>query len=202
MIRIGAGERLDIAQDDPVLHPKGWAFESRVYAEDPLRNFIPSVGVLSRYQLPDEAATIGDAQVARELEKGGEREDGGGLTRGECQGGDSRSPVGGDSRSPVGGDSRSPVCGDLKPRVRVDDGVQEGSEISIYYDPMIAKLVTYGRDREEASLLPMFPICYTPFSYISPGSFISLNLTSRRAVSWSPPSTATSSAGSDTMSTF
>ena len=191
MIRIGAGERLDIAQDDPVLHPKGWAFESRVYAEDPLRNFMPSVGVLSRYQLPDEAATIGDAQVARDLEKGGEREDGGGLTRGECQGGDSRSPVGGDcrspvcgdcrspfggdSRSPVGGDSRSPVCGDLKPRVRVDDGVQEGSEISIYYDPMIAKLVTYGRDREEASLLPMFPICYTPFSYISPGSlFLSI----------------------------
>ena len=167
MIRIGAGERLDIAQDDPVLHPKGWAFESRVYAEDPLRNFMPSVGVLSRYQLPDEAATIGDAQVARDLEKGGEREDGGGLTRGECQGGD--------SRSPVGGDSRSPVCGDLKPRVRVDDGVQEGSEISIYYDPMIAKLVTYGRDREEASLLPMFPICYTPFSYISPGSlFLSI----------------------------
>ena len=191
MIRIGAGERLDIAQDDPVLHPKGWAFESRVYAEDPLRNFMPSVGVLSRYQLPDEAATIGDAQVARDLKKGGEREDGGGLTRGECQGGDSRSPVGGDcrspvggdsrspvggdSRSPVGGDSRSPVCGDLKPRVRVDDGVQEGSEISIYYDPMIAKLVTYGRDREEASLLPMFPICYTPFSYISPGSlFLSI----------------------------
>ena len=97
MIRIAAGEALDFEQDDVTL--KGWAIESRVYAEDPMRNFMPSIGRLVRYKAPGEA--LPDSQ-------------------------------------------------DLGGSVRVDSGVTEGSEISIYYDPMIAKLVTYAPTREAA----------------------------------------------------
>jgi propionyl-CoA carboxylase alpha chain len=90
MIRIAAGEPLPLKQSDVKL--QGWAFESRVYAEDPYRNFLPSIGILERY--------------------------------------------------------REPMVGD--PNVRCDSGVREGDEISIYYDPLICKLVTYGANREAA----------------------------------------------------
>ena len=89
MIRIAAGEALDFGQDEVKLD--GWAIEARVYAEDPLRNFLPSIGRLVRYRAPEE--------------------------------------------------SRS---------VRVDTGVGEGSEISMFYDPMIAKLATWGESRDAA----------------------------------------------------
>ncbi len=88
MIRVAAGEKLPFTQDDIKL--TGWAVENRVYAEDPYRNFLPSIGRLVRYRQPE-----GD-------------------------------------------------------RVRVDTGVVEGSEISMFYDPMIAKLVTWGDTRLEA----------------------------------------------------
>ena len=91
MIRIAAGEKLTLAQQDVRLN--GWSMEARVYAEDPLRNFLPSIGRLVRY------------------------------------------------REPTGGGNG---------KVRVDSGVIEGSEISMYYDPMIAKLVTHGPDRDSA----------------------------------------------------
>ena len=89
MIRVAAGEKLSFGQDDVKL--TGWAMESRVYAEDPLRGFLPSIGRLVRYIAPEEGAAV-----------------------------------------------------------RVDTGVGEGSEISMYYDPMIAKLVSYGATRDEA----------------------------------------------------
>jgi propionyl-CoA carboxylase alpha chain len=89
MIRVAAGEKLSIGQDDVRL--EGWAIESRIYAEDPYRNFMPSTGRLVRCRPPAEGE-----------------------------------------------------------RVRVDTGVIEGSEITLFYDPMIAKLITYGRDRGEA----------------------------------------------------
>lgn len=92
MIRIGAGEALELTQDQ--VRTRGWAMECRVYAEDPRRGFLPSIGRLVRYRPPEEEAD----------------------------------------------------------RVRVDTGVFEGSDISISYDPMIAKLVTWGRDREQAIL--------------------------------------------------
>ncbi len=94
MIRVAAGEKLPFTQKDVKL--KGWAVESRVYAEDPFRNFLPSTGRLVRYQPPIE----------------GTDEDG--LT------------------------------------IRNDTGVYEGGEISMFYDPMIAKLVTHGPDRKSA----------------------------------------------------
>ena len=94
MIRVAAGEPLSIAQNKVRL--QGWAVESRIYAEDPYRNFLPSIGRLVRYQPPAE----------------GRSEDG--IT------------------------------------VRNDTGVFEGGEISMYYDPMIAKLVTHGPTREAA----------------------------------------------------
>ncbi|NHT76864.1 acetyl/propionyl/methylcrotonyl-CoA carboxylase subunit alpha [Rhizobiaceae bacterium CRRU44] len=91
MIRVAAGERLSLGQDDVKLN--GWAIESRLYAEDPYRNFLPSIGRLSRYRPPQE----------------GKRPDG--------------------------------------TVVRNDTGVFEGGEISMYYDPMVAKLCTWAPDR-------------------------------------------------------
>jgi propionyl-CoA carboxylase alpha chain len=88
MIRVAAGETLPFTQDE--IRLSGWALEARIYAEDPLRNFLPSIGRLTRY------------------------------------------------RPPAGDD------------VRVDTGVYDGAEISIYYDPMIAKLVTRGKTRAAA----------------------------------------------------
>jgi propionyl-CoA carboxylase alpha chain len=93
MIRVAAGEKLTLTQKDITL--TGWAVESRVYAEDPFRNFLPSIGRLVKYRPPVESSA-------------------GGIT------------------------------------VRNDTGVQEGGEISIYYDPMIAKLVTHAPSRAAA----------------------------------------------------
>jgi propionyl-CoA carboxylase alpha chain len=93
MIRVAAGETLSLAQKDVTL--TGWAVESRVYAEDPFRNFLPSIGRLVKYRAPLESRIEG-------------------IT------------------------------------VRNDTGVQEGGEISIYYDPMIAKLVTHAPSRAAA----------------------------------------------------
>ena len=89
MIRVAAGESLPFSQSE--IQQQGWAIEVRIYAEDPLRNFLPSVGRLVRYMPPNESK-----------------------------------------------------------HVRVDTGVQEGDEVSIFYDPMIAKLITYGSTRELA----------------------------------------------------
>jgi propionyl-CoA carboxylase alpha chain len=87
-INIAKGEALPMSQED--LKIKGHAIELRVYAEDPLNNFLPSVGTLDRYRLP-----TGDG-------------------------------------------------------VRVDNGFEEGMDVPIYYDPMLSKLITYGKSREEA----------------------------------------------------
>ena len=89
MIRIAAGEPLSLNQDDIAL--TGWALECRVYAEDPLRGFMPSTGRLVRYRGPETG-----------------------------------------------------------PRLRIDSGVNEGSEITMFYDPMIAKVVTHGETRDAA----------------------------------------------------
>ncbi len=87
-IRVARGERLPFAQDDLRIH--GHALELRVYAEDPLNNFLPSVGRLEKYRLPEG------------------------------------------------------------PGIRVDGGFEEGMEVPIYYDPMLAKLVVHGANRSEA----------------------------------------------------
>ncbi|XP_043212234.1 propionyl-CoA carboxylase alpha chain, mitochondrial-like, partial [Amphibalanus amphitrite] len=90
MIRVAKGHKLKLKQEDIPI--RGWAIESRVYAEDPFKNFgLPSVGRLSKYIEPNHL-----------------------------------------------------------PGVRCDSGVAEGSDISIYYDPMICKLVAYGNSRQEA----------------------------------------------------
>jgi propionyl-CoA carboxylase alpha chain len=89
MIRVAAGEALPFVQHEIQLN--GWAMEARVYAEDPTRNFMPSIGRVVRYRPPSQDDSI-----------------------------------------------------------RVDTGVFEGGEISMYYDPMIAKVITYGLDRQNA----------------------------------------------------
>jgi len=89
MIRSAYGEELNITQEDVKIN--GWAMEARVYAEDPLRGFLPSTGRVTDYIPPEE----GD-------------------------------------------------------HIRVDSGIYEGSEISIYYDPMISKVISYGVDRDQA----------------------------------------------------
>ncbi|WP_425081036.1 acetyl-CoA carboxylase biotin carboxylase subunit [Ruegeria arenilitoris] len=108
MIRVAAGEPLSITQDDVTL--TGWAIENRLYAEDPYRNFLPSIGRLTRYRPPQETAA------------------GPMLVNGKWQGG-----------APNG-----------EAAVRNDTGVYEGGEISMYYDPMIAKLCTWAPTREAA----------------------------------------------------
>ncbi|MCZ4367624.1 acetyl-CoA carboxylase biotin carboxylase subunit [Sulfitobacter dubius] len=108
MIRVANGEKLSISQDDVTL--TGWAIENRLYAEDPYRGFLPSIGRLTRYRPPQEVA-------AGPL-----------LEQGTWQ-----------------GDAPS---GEMA--VRNDTGVYEGGEISMYYDPMIAKLCTWAPTREEA----------------------------------------------------
>jgi propionyl-CoA carboxylase alpha chain len=91
MIRVAKGHPLTFQQKDIKIN--GWAFESRVYAEDPYKSFgLPSIGRLSSYKEPLERVK----------------------------------------------------------NVRCDSGIEEGSEISLYYDPMICKLVTYGPDRQSA----------------------------------------------------
>ncbi len=89
MIRVAAGEKLPVAQEEVGIN--GWSIESRVYAEDPFRNFLPSTGRLVYYRPPEE-----------------------------------------------------------NEHVRVDTGVFEGGEVSMFYDPMVAKLITWGEDREQA----------------------------------------------------
>ena len=108
MIRVAAGEPLSISQDDVTL--TGWAIENRLYAEDPYRGFLPSIGRLTRYRPPMEVAAgpLLDA----------------GKWQGDAPDGDTA--------------------------VRNDTGVYEGGEISMYYDPMIAKLCTWGPDRATA----------------------------------------------------
>ncbi len=93
MIKVAAGEKLKLKQKDVKL--TGWAMESRIYAEDPYRGFLPSTGRLSYYRPPQEKVADG-------------------IT------------------------------------VRNDTGVYEGGEISLFYDPMIAKLITHGPDRLSA----------------------------------------------------
>jgi propionyl-CoA carboxylase alpha chain len=93
MIRVAAGEKLKLKQSDIKLD--GWAIESRIYAEDPFRHFLPSIGRLVRYRPPKEGIAPGGT-------------------------------------------------------VRNDTGVFEGAEISMHYDPMIAKLVTHAPTREAA----------------------------------------------------
>ncbi|MGI9492044.1 MAG: acetyl-CoA carboxylase biotin carboxylase subunit [Geminicoccaceae bacterium] len=94
MIKVAAGEPLALSQED--VRIDGWAIESRIYAEDPYRNFLPSIGRLTTYRPPAEGTDAGDRVV------------------------------------------------------RNDTGVEEGGEISMYYDPMIAKLCTWGPDRSAA----------------------------------------------------
>ncbi|MDG5748595.1 acetyl/propionyl/methylcrotonyl-CoA carboxylase subunit alpha [Qipengyuania sp. XHP0207] len=103
MIRVAAGEKLGMTQDDVKID--GWAIENRVYAEDPYRGFLPSIGRLVHYQPPVEPWTDDGAENGRRGVDG----------------------------------------------IRVDDGVYEGGEVSIHYDPMIAKLVTWGETRDEAA---------------------------------------------------
>ncbi|MEO1139346.1 MAG: acetyl/propionyl/methylcrotonyl-CoA carboxylase subunit alpha [Pseudomonadota bacterium] len=108
MIRVANGEKLSISQDNVTL--TGWAIESRLYAEDPYRGFLPSIGRLTRYRPPVEVA-------AGPL-----------LTNGKWQ---------------DEADSGNTA-------VRNDTGVFEGGEISMYYDPMIAKLCTWAPTRGDA----------------------------------------------------
>jgi len=124
MIRVADGQPLGLTQDDVRLD--GWAVETRVYAEDPYRGFLPSTGRLTRYHPPQARLGEGDQPQA-----------GGG---GDGAAGADAPPLHHAPHDPPPRSGEDVV-------VRVDDGVVEGSDISIFYDPMIAKLVTHGPDR-------------------------------------------------------
>ncbi|RHW19132.1 acetyl/propionyl/methylcrotonyl-CoA carboxylase subunit alpha [Sphingomonas gilva] len=129
MIRVAAGEKLPFGQDDVKID--GWAIENRVYAEDPYRGFLPSIGRLVRYEPPRHG-------------EGDHAQHGGG---GAPQANRSwPAPSTTDLRSVV----PLPASGEDLVRVRIDDGVAEGGEVSMFYDPMIAKLITHAPTREAA----------------------------------------------------
>ncbi len=119
MIRVAAGEPLGFTQDEVKLN--GWSIENRVYAEDPYRGFLPSIGRLVRYNPPLPFALS-------EVE------------------GHATSKGASTSLSTNGGGGAHAA----EPRVRVDDGVREGGEVSMFYDPMIAKLITWAPTRDGA----------------------------------------------------
>ncbi len=131
MIRVAAGEPLGFTQGEVKLN--GWSIENRVYAEDPYRGFLPSIGRLVRYN-PPETSPLPQAGGA-----------GGGHALSSTANvafDDSASPP--HSPLPLAGG------GAEEPRVRVDDGVREGGEVSMFYDPMIAKLITWAPTRDGA----------------------------------------------------
>jgi propionyl-CoA carboxylase alpha chain len=128
MIRVAAGEKLSMTQDD--IKIDGWAIENRVYAEDPYRGFLPSTGRLTRYRTP----TPPNPFASSEDERPGSRA----LSMGVSSSLDTNGA--GDVLALRGTDG-----------VRVDDGVAEGGEVSMFYDPMIAKLITWAPTRDAAA---------------------------------------------------
>ena len=128
MIRVVAGEPLPFTQADIGIN--GWAIENRVYAEDPYRGFLPSIGRLVRYNPPESVGTPYQSPSPS----------GEGLGWGT-------SPSAGSVRLPAPTPIPSPEGEGLAPYTRVDDGVIEGGEVSIFYDPMIAKLITWAPTR-------------------------------------------------------
>ncbi|MBB3691529.1 acetyl/propionyl/methylcrotonyl-CoA carboxylase subunit alpha [Sphingomonas sp. BK580] len=133
MIRVAAGEPLTFGQSDVGI--SGWSIENRVYAEDPYRGFLPSIGRLVRYNPP--AATDAPHPASSPRRRGS-------ITHAVDVAADAASL---DSR--LRGDDEGGE-GDTKAIVRVDDGVAEGGEVSMFYDPMIAKLITWAPTREAA----------------------------------------------------
>ncbi len=121
MIRVAAGEPLAMAQADIGIH--GWAIENRIYAEDPYRGFLPSTGRLVRYS-PPHAEAHQAPFVSSEVEKP-------------------------DYSISTSLDANGNMAQEAY--VRVDDGVMEGGEVSRFYDPMIAKLITWAPTRNEAA---------------------------------------------------
>ena len=128
MIRVAAGEKLAFTQDDVKLD--GWAVETRVYAEDPYRGFLPSTGRLVRYWPPAHIPLVLRRRGARSRRASRKR-----LGRPSTRSGRTRS---------------RPSSFDGQVRIRVDDGVADGGEVSMFYDPMIAKLVTWAPTRDAA----------------------------------------------------
>ncbi|WP_445194109.1 ATP-binding protein [Sphingomonas sp. Tas61C01] len=139
MIRVAAGEPLGFAQDDVRLD--GWAIENRVYAEDPYRGFLPSIGRLVRYDPPASEGT--PYTPPRHGEVAAQGADGGGGPQAD------RLPPAPSTTGFAGGPPLR-AGEDLKPYTRVDDGVREGGEVSMFYDPMIAKLITWAPTRAAA----------------------------------------------------
>ena len=126
MIRVAAGEALPFTQDQIGIN--GWAIENRVYAEDPYRGFLPSIGRLVRYDPPEAAGTPYQPFVPSNVE---------GRATSDAPG----------SRVSTSLDTNGEVVDSPQPYTRVDDGVIEGGEVSIFYDPMIAKLITWAPTR-------------------------------------------------------
>jgi propionyl-CoA carboxylase alpha chain len=139
MIRVAAGEPLPFGQEGVTLN--GWSIETRVYAEDPYRGFLPSTGRLVRYRAPAESPEVQARYSVRP-----ERSRGGTPSEAEASH-DVSASLDGVSRLRSTRTDEEAVD---HPLTRVDDGVFEGGEVSMFYDPMIAKLITWAPTREGA----------------------------------------------------
>jgi propionyl-CoA carboxylase alpha chain len=147
MIRVAAGEKLAFGQKD--IGIDGWAIETRVYAEDPYRGFLPSTGRLIRYGPPEAKFHQAPFQSSpSSLGEGDHPQDGGGAGGAAVAG--ASTPL----RQSASPSATSPSkLGEDLPYVRLDDGVAEGGEVSMFYDPMIAKLITWAPSRDQAAAL-------------------------------------------------
>ena len=141
MIRVAAGEPLAFGQGDVGIN--GWSVENRVYAEDPYRGFLPSIGRLVRYN-PPVASDAPPASSPASPSSSPRRR--GSITH-AVDGADDATSLDACLR---GGDGEGGGRSQPEAIVRVDDGVAEGGEVSMFYDPMIAKLITWAPTREAA----------------------------------------------------
>ena len=138
MIRVAAGAKLAMTQEDIGIN--GWSIENRIYAEDPYRGFLPSTGRLVRLQFP-EASHFGPPDPSPLVGEGG--------APSGAEGEGSATPVAAHAANPS--PNPLPQGEGAHGYTRIDSGVEEGGEVSIFYDPMIAKLVTWAPTRDEAA---------------------------------------------------
>ncbi len=131
-LRVAAGEKLDLQLSNVVSH--GHSLEARLYAENPQQNFMPSSGALDYYRFPPFPLSTMAPCLSPALGRANARNEGGALR----------------AASPCDPPWRKEISIQQQPGIRVDTGFRQGDMISVYYDPLIAKLIVWAQDRPAA----------------------------------------------------